>query len=144
MPFDSTDYIAPVRLLDRDPKTITEPRERLMYLRDFLRELPAERFRISSFFSSPSKTAEESVRECGTTACLAGWCLVVFSPNGSAFIGAGVPEQASDILGLDVDQKASLFWPPGYIGNRIPRTPTQAANVLDHLIQTGEVDWSKA
>lgn len=120
MAYDATDFTAPVRMLDRDPKSLTEPRERLEYLRDFLRELPPERFDMAIV---------EEHRECGTVACIAGWRDHLFGD--------------CDVFPPTANH-AELFMPRGWCDRSFAPTPTQAANVLDHLLRTGDVDWSVA
>lgn len=164
MPFDTTDFdpsqSQPVTvtakaateapsLLDRDPKTITDPKERLMYLRDFLRELPPERFDMTDFLRwqrGGSATAEEVSNHCGTAACIAGWAHVKFDPTNTSYCYSD--DVAQPLLGLSDDAAEALFYPAGTEmsdgQSGYMATPTQAANVLDHLIQTGEVDWGKA
>lgn len=131
MPYDAENF-STVRLLDVDPKTITDPKERLMYLRDFLRELPPERFSIW----------EPRPSVCGSPACILGWARTLFFPEGH-YVPREVAESA---LRLTPEMGADLFW-MGDGANVVMKhnpVPTEAANVLDHLIQFGVVDWSKA
>ena len=46
-------------------------------------------------------------------------------------------------MGLDERQSHALFLPPVGMGAYEAEAP-QAAAVIDHLIATGEVDWSVA
>lgn len=149
MPYDAENF-STVRLLDVDPKTITDPKERLMYLRDFLRQLPPDRFDMNRFAYAGEGvdyiSAERVRTDCGTTACVAGWCVALFTDD--ADIDGSW--RARDLLALSDEQSSILFYAnawdpedeerPTYWG----ATPQDAANVLEHLIQTGEVDWSKA
>lgn len=146
MPYDATDFVvieapAPVR----DPKSITDPRERVAFLRDFLRELPPERFDLRWMYSrngqdswSAERTAAKN-HSCGSAACIAGWTHFLFEPDttetGSNF--------ARDVLGLEWGAANELFTPRGYLARPSP-TPAQAANVLDHYLATGEINWSVA
>lgn len=82
--------------------------------------------------------------ECGTHACIGGWCERIF-PDG---------REAADILGISAMVADRLFYPrPGrcpeieensalddYIWEGLQ--PTQAGDVLRHLAETGKVDWS--
>lgn len=131
------------RLLDRDPKSLKTPRERLVFLRDFLRELPPERFDMGD--SGDSEDA--GTGSCGSPACIGGWSRALFGNPGApwdciATIGASV-------LDLRRDVAWALFYPDSEIclapyRSAYTAQPAEAANVLDHLIRTGEVDWSVA
>lgn len=139
MAYDATDFTATVRMLDRDPKSLTEPRERLEYLRDFLRELPSHKFTMQSWGHNLTK------EHCGSPGCICGWTNSLF-PESPLFIGD--TDAAGLALGISWRAAKELFEPvveqrEDYTVYR-SATPTQAANVLDHLIRTGEVDWSVA
>lgn len=143
------------RHLTVDPLSITEPRERLLYLRDFLRNLPPERFNMRSWWSAVTggglklygTRPEEFTAECGTAACVAGWTVSVFRPRSplNEFRGDWVEDVAGLILGLSSDEADKLFFPPDFFSERTDEwTPAQAADVIDHLLATGKVDWSVA
>jgi hypothetical protein len=114
-----------------DPKTLTTPRERLEYLRDFLRGLATERFSMDTWVCVDP--------ECGTVACIGGWTCQLFGRPADA----RSDNFAQWALGLSEDVSGHLFVPEGW---RDPdfATPAQAADVLDHLIATGEVRWDLA
>jgi len=79
---------------------------------------------------------------CGTTACIAGWTLAVSGQELSAEDSAqylGIRNEAEAILGLSCDKAEDLF--VNYPDFSDP-TPSQAAAVLRHLAETGEVNWS--
>jgi hypothetical protein len=147
MPYDATDFVvteaaAPVR----DPKSITDPRERIVFLRDFLRELPAERFDMRTFGRrGPRGTgpAQFCVRvsgdTCSTAACIAGWANLLWAQQGQR---TNAHRRAATFLGLDLDMANKLFWPSS--GSGFDSTPAQAANVLDHYLTTGEISWAAA
>lgn len=163
MAYDATDFVSqsqpsdaekePLsptpRLLDRDPKSLTEPRERLEYLRDFLREkVDPAKFDMQNFSADPSDgdfcSASQVRTGCGTTACIAGWCQALFTDD-SIVDGS----EAERLLGLGYMPAQVLFYANAYpmVGcapTYWDATPNQAANVLDHLLRTGEVDWSVA
>lgn len=143
MPFDAATFTV-------DPLALTTPRERLEYLRDFLRGLPAARFNMGNFSETvdgydTDLSAYEVRHNCGTTACIAGWAEALFtnsnciSHDGEATRLLGLSHVAASLLFYanadNEDDGAETYW---------DATPQQAANVLDHLIRTGEVDWSKA
>lgn len=151
MAFDglATDF-APAKV---DPLTITDPRERLKYLAEFLRGLDPHRFRIQSWFTAadggsitPSNTGQvpaEITSECGTAACIGGWTLSLFAPKARIKRNGPFIEQiAGRLLGLDPDTANELFMPAGFLSGGF--TAPQAAAAIDSYLATGEVDWSKA
>lgn len=143
MAYDATDFTAPVRLLDRDPKSLTKPRERLEYLRDFLRELPAERFDMTD-----SGTIEDAgTGDCGSPACIGGWSRALFGNPGYQY--DSIARVGATVLGIGQTKATMLFYPSGEISlspfrSAYSAAPAEAANVLDHLLRTGEVDWNVA
>jgi hypothetical protein len=148
MPFDAEHFTTELPLIERDPKSITDPRERLMYLRDFLRRLPSERFDMNYFaysaeLDSIHVSAEQVRAGCGTTACIAGWCEALFTDN----LDVHGTTPAQGLLGLSDGNSSSLFYANDTEDGRLAywdATPTQAANVLDNLLKTGVVDWGVA
>lgn len=133
MAFDATTF-------EVDPQSLTTPRERLEYLRDFLRRLPAERFDMTL----PGAIADASVGYCGTPACIAGWSAALFRRAWRH----PLEETGIALFGLPEAVAHGLFYPgiscmadgrPGYDAE-----PADAATVIDHLLNTGEVDWSVA
>lgn len=114
-------------------------------LRDHIAALPPEQFDMSQW---------RAERECGTVACLAGWTVEL---NKSLF---GDWLERSDIKGaarlvlqlsqleanrLFVPIEASILRHPNHpgavLGDLNDVTTEQAVKVLDHLLETGEVDW---
>lgn len=153
MAYDATDFVVtetPVPV--RDPKSITDPRERVAYLRDFLRALPPERFSMQAWGQNehgPVSSVEE-MSACGTRGCICGWAHVLFSAKGQ-FLGD--TSLAGVLLGVSYSEEQQLFEPtapefgavPGYDGPIfIDATSAQAANVLDNYLATGQIDWSVA
>lgn len=134
MAYDATDFTAPVRLLDRDPKSLTEPRERLEYLRDFLRERVKPKEFDMWGIPDPHDTG---TGKCGSPACIAGWALAIMGSDHLCITHIGPA-----MFGLTVGVSMELFG--GITPLKAAATPTQAANVLDHLLRTGEVDWTAA
>lgn len=124
MPFDSD---APAEVTTRD---------RLLRLRDFLAELPAERFEMSN-----TGTLLWENPHCGSPACIGGWARILFVPWQDRFVG--LTEVGFTRLGLSYGQADALFFPAGG-WNAYSAMPAQAVKVLDHLIATGEVDWGVA
>lgn len=141
MAYDATDFVvtevpAPVR----DPRSITDPRERVAYLRDFLRRLPPERFDMTEWAYGVGYDAmghETVLADCGTRCCIGGWTNTLWPEELGLFDGP----RAMGTLGLSVDLGRELFF-----GNGVSRTISNlgAANVLDHYLATGKIDWSVA
>lgn len=150
MAFDAATY-------EIDPLTLTTPRARLEYLRDFLRRLPRERFYIGNYVSTvlddiKISAADTAVlHQCGTAACIAGWAAHLFSPESvNAVCGSEQDDWgeahyfAAGALGLTDEEACQLFVPLDSATPWRDIAPTQAAAVIDHLLKTGEVDWSVA
>lgn len=121
MPFDSEAPIA--------PSTV---RDNLISLRDHIARLPVERFDMRDW--------------CGTAMCLGGHAAALFFDLPYGDFGGETAGMVAEVMGLKDDQADSLFTPrPGLLGaGPYCATPVQAAVVLDHLIATGQVDWSVA
>lgn len=90
----------------------------------------------------------EDLREhkCGTAACIGGWAAALFFPALSPY-HVGTQEIAIE-LDIPYSRARALFYPPLPDRNGEPcpynATAEQAVRVMDHLAETGEVDWSKA
>lgn len=82
---------------------------------------------------------------CDTAACIGGWASALFFPDEEIH---DVSEEALvDVLGVAPSALHRLFYPVGVTSNGqnpFDATNVQAARVLDHLIETGRVDWDKA
>lgn len=118
--------------------------DRLQQLRDHLDQLPDERFdmRFYSAEKGHPRIGRPSfgpvLHNCGTAACVAGWAMALFAPRARP---ARVWNKAAELLGLDPGQAHELFEPDGYwIPDAYSRI--QAVATLDHLIKTGEVQWT--
>ena len=145
MPFDAEHFTVtevPAAPVARDPSTITNPRERIAYLSAFLRDLPEQKFNMTTWAQradADSKNAHLAIRdmECGTTACIGGWTNTLWPQEWRLWDST----RAMDTLGLTLDQGQELFFGAG---TQFSITSSQAADVLDHYLATGEVDWSVA
>jgi hypothetical protein len=140
-------------MLNHDPRKLKTPRERLMYLRDFLRAVPDRKFDMNVWNLGVERDPKQalSVHYCGTAACLGGWTDALMG-DGSAW--SADEDQTAELLGLTPRQGQALFYPAP--SRRFSRerggdlitgwlaTNREAANVIDHLINTGKVNWSKA
>jgi hypothetical protein len=94
----------------------------------------------------------KAIQDCGTVACIAGWAVAVHEPKlklCDAPVGA-VFERAKKLLGLDELVAKYLFLPASAphvdenFLNVYGANPKQAARVVRHLVETGEVDWRVA
>lgn len=115
-----------------DAEVQTKTKERLRRLSEHLKSLPHEQFDM-----------RQTKFQCGSPSCIGGWALKL---NGEKPTGAW---NATELPGLTHIQALHLFYPGLEFelrSNSSPygATPQQAARVLDHLIETGNVDWSVA
>ena len=87
---------------------------------------------------TPEPQYDYSDRGCGTAMCIGGWAFTLATgrrgTEGDDF------EPAVEWLGLDDYRAETLFYPNGMEGWNA--TADHAIAVLEHLIATGEVDWS--
>jgi hypothetical protein len=126
--------------------------ERLTRLRDAVLDAP-DNFNMKSWADATGADAPLQITPAmvvgktpGVTACLGGWASALFFPeSNTVYVGK---ETAGKALGLTKSEADQLFYPCG-IFEKCGQSPyrstnVQAARVLDHLIETGEVDWSKA
>lgn len=128
--------------------------ENVKRVRNLIAELPDEQFDYSVILSSEP--------ECGTIGCIAGWCWVLNyedrygrRPNAKSVSGAFVHginmmNEPRNFLGLTTDAADELFIARRFRNDReeflCPNDITRemALNTLDHLIETGRVDWASA
>lgn len=129
-------------------------RERIKGIITQLSKVPRGKFDMGSWFKGAVRTLtnrEEPIANekhaCGTSACIAGWTLLLYSdkaPNANA-PAVVVSEEAKGLLGLTSQQAARLFYaklPSGeQIRNMNDITNQQAINTLERLLATGEVRW---
>lgn len=127
MPFDATDYQV-------DPLTITDPRERLRYVSDFLKKLPREQFNMNE----AGRWRDGEMGWCRSPACIGGWARALFRFHAAYSELEAVGER---LFALPWDDAHALFY-PGSTEGAYAATPSEAARVIDHLLATGEVDWS--
>lgn len=111
-------------------------------VRDLILAHPDE-FDMSYYCWNP-KTSKEGADQlghaCGTVACIAGWSSYAAKKLDAVYEGE-VLETTSEFLGLDMDTTRALCLPDDDDDRIYNATPLQAANVLDHLARTGEVNW---
>lgn len=118
--------------------------ERINALADLIEQQPQ-----SLHDDQPGFNMNRFVHHCGTPSCIAGWAAweALQRPaniqetwrEGERY--RDVEDEAREYLGIDAETAGRLFW--GTDGIKLePITKEQAARVLRHLAQTGEVDWS--
>jgi len=125
MPFDAQ---APAEVTARD---------QMIVLRDFLVRIEDRQFNISYLWSKDGRVADEDevgVAVCGTAACIQGWYSLLFHTHDRSWVGR---RGAWERLCLP-------HYSDGPSKDRDWYTRARAIRVLDHLIETGEVDWSVA
>lgn len=125
--------------------------ENINTLIETLRKIEPRRFDMSMWAAEIGHGRDERGRDvrpaqllhnCGTCACLGGWTNALFpqpGEKGGYWSGAAAARRA---LGLKDD---ALFYPsaPGGLPAWDRITRRQAIRVLEHLRDTGEVDWGK-
>lgn len=126
-----------------DSETFNKPevtaRDRLVMLRDFLATLPDEKFDMgdcgSELWTHP---------DCGSPACIGGWARILYLPRHERYLD--LREVGDRYLDLDAIKATDLFFPNGdnWLDGAVNATAVQAARVLDHLLNTGNVDWAVA
>lgn len=129
--------------------------ERLQQLAAHLRTLERTQFDMREWFMNrkPVSTKDGWVEyDCGTPACIAGHAVAMFH---ELDLRAPLVEQlgmhtvctlAEELLDLQMNQSIPLFMPPETSADGIrmyDATPQQAAEVIEHFINTGEVDWQR-
>lgn len=108
--------------------------ENVRRVRDHIATLNPKQFNMSAW--------RWPQQECGTAACIGGWAEAVLFPDDPDDVGS---TDLRDALGIREEQWVPLFAPPGWsLRVASPYSQAAAVAVLDHLIETGEVDWDYA
>ena len=107
---------------------------RLTELADHLEALPPEQY-----------DQENWAHDCGTPACIAAWAVFLFAPSRyrRSRIACTIEQDAQELLGLTEFQGGGLFVPCPY-GPESSVTVDEAAQCLQLLVDTGDVDWDNA
>lgn len=124
-----------------------EARANIKLVRDTIEALDPSRFDMSQWNTAfvISEKIGGLVHECGSCGCIGGWTEALFL---SDRVELPSEEETRGLLGLDYDEGSDLFYPPR---EQIPEwvdsewkniLPRHAVQVLDHLLETGKVDWS--
>lgn len=110
-------------------------RKNIQKVRDVIAGLPAKRFAMEKWSGlidgyGFDVEPERLLHDCKTCGCIGGWTEAVFPKfKGRAIVA----------LGLDRSRSDALFLPCGIDWEGVTRA--HAVRVLDHLLETGEVDW---
>lgn len=129
--------------------------DRIKKLRDYIdRGIRPEQFRMDHWVGIPDpgepgeyndalsleELSVDQIREgsCGTVACLAGHTVALFSEPGEKLHAVNISTLATDFLDLREEEAQALFLPVQFMD---VTNPKHAVAVLDHLIQTGEIEW---
>lgn len=139
-------------------------------VRDHLKELVKSKrtrqFNMSHLVAYIDNNKEEdsafiAMKEgaCNTSACICGWAAVLLGTKEELakheVYGNAIWSLGREKLGLTYGQAEELFapWDIDFIEEKYPderawdvqkATPERAIKVLDHIIETGEIDWNKA
>jgi hypothetical protein len=103
-------------------------RENIKKVRDHIAGLPPEQFAMDAW-------------TCGTCACIGGWTARLFLPPDELWSLSGVRRA----LGITSEDAERLFFWGGAGPTTVKWSDTtagQAVRVLDHLMETGRVEWS--
>ena len=110
-------------------------KQKLQSFIDYMKTVPESEYDQTQWF-----------HHCGTPACIAGHAAVFFGWGHEGYSKVKkneqmllVSEAADKELGLSSNQSAWLF--VGYPTDDDPVLVSQAVRVLQHLRDTGEVDW---
>lgn len=99
---------------------------------------------IPKVMGTPQQIANEK-HACGTSACIAGWTTLLYADE--PVKGQLTSDKARDLLDLTNLQAEQLFFAQDTNRKRVVPLATitrkQAINVLNRLLLTGKVDWSK-
>lgn len=86
---------------------------------------------------------------CGSPSCIAGHAIDLLDKNAFDYISANgkdweIHGRATSLLDIDEKLALELFTPSARIGVDIYSCSAgQAADVIEHLVLTGELDWSR-
>ena len=114
--------------------------DRVTAMRDLMRDfIRPEEFSLC-FWGTRDKKTNVVVVSCATPACIAGHVCAYF--GWPAILS--VRKEAADILGLDEDQSDDLFRARNlsYQITWDQIKPKHVAEVLDHFIEHGEINWA--
>lgn len=113
-------------------------------VRDVIAANDASRFDMMNW-PDPEHTRAMAHQGCGTSACIGGWAeALVFSDNPRAAESDSGDNPAREFMGLSGEEAEDLFFMDKSRYQYGSATQPAAILVLDHLLETGEVDWDWA
>lgn len=121
-------------------------KQRIKELIDRLKSIKPKHFDMGTYGSGIEN-------ECGTVACIAGHAFIMAFGERDLLRSNNINARAQEFLGLSLSDALDLFVPvlvKDSKGNFHPIIdekgigPEHAVKVLEHLLETGTVDWSKA
>ena len=83
-------------------------------------------------------TDDQLIDGCGSSGCIAGWTVLLTGRNWAPGL---MQEAAAEAMDLPSDLASALMAPEHLKMDYSAVTAGMAATVLDHLADTGEVDW---
>lgn len=97
----------------------------------------------------------EAINHCGTSACIAGFAVLTANPKKSWMETYSIPDDAAEFFELDSYTARRIFQPDAIPHPSDPEScrwyqpllinqVSDAIPVLEHLITTGEIDWTKS
>ena len=106
-------------------------------------------FSMFSWFKSDTDAYDTpmaaEIHNCGTTACIGGYVVLLGDPTITHDdLGGDLGNRARELLNISSTQQQQLFAPDQNIYDWDKITPEIAADVLDHLAETGDVVWPKS
>lgn len=110
--------------------------ENIKKVRDLIAGLPAKRFAMNDWGFCGYSGAEAFLHDCGAAACIGGWAEVLIGGEKMRM------EQVYRLMGLSEDEGDDLCFP--HVEGSMHASVAQGVAVLDHLLETGEVDWAYA
>jgi hypothetical protein len=128
-------------------------KERILLLADMIENStpptskPNLGFNMATYFDTSVGYSrhDDQFEGCGTVGCIAGWACFAFDPD-QAHAHAGGEDRthffniAREHLDLDAEQAENLF-KPRMEASYDDLTPSQAAQVMRQLVETGRADW---
>ena len=93
----------------------------------------------------PASALIRAVQDCGTTACVAGWTVILFgTPEDLRDYGNQVSHYAAVLLDIGLTESRQLFLPNIRDVSYDDITAADAADTLRRFAHTGIVDWETA
>jgi hypothetical protein len=114
-------------------------RENIKKVRDHIAAVEADRFNMTWWSAIADARDFDHVdpttllHDCGTAGCIGGWTNALFGGDGAVAAG--------ETLGITKEQRSQLFFAYGTERQLDEITQWHAVAALDHLMETGEVDW---